>query len=330
MRRLQAPRYGEPEQVLEIVEVPGEPEPGPGEVRLAVPAVGLNFLDVMLCRGEYPQQPPPPVTPGVEVAGRVLATGAGAEHLQGREVIACPTLPAGALGDQVTVPAELVTPRPPDLPPEVAAGLPVIYQTAWVALTRAAVAAGETVLVHAGAGGVGVAATQLAVARGARVVCTAGGPDKTARCRDNGAAVAVDYHREDFVAAVHEATGGSGADVVIDPVGGQVAARSLDCLAFEGRQVVVGAAAGAPPPVDPMRLAAGNVSLIGVSWGSAYPWRRPDQVQQAYQELFTMYRAGQIRPPVTRVEPLEGAPAALADLAAGRTTGKVVVTMGES
>ncbi|MPZ27640.1 MAG: zinc-binding dehydrogenase [Micromonosporaceae bacterium] len=329
-RKLVARGYGEPEQVLTVAELPGDPPPGPGEARIAVSAAGLNYLDVSLCRGEYPQQPEPPFTPGVEAAGHVVAVGSGVDagRLLGRDVIACPTLPRGALGESVTVDAALVVPRPPELPAVAAAALPVTYQTGWFALSRAGLAAGETVLVHAGAGGVGIATTQLAVARGARVICTAGGPEKAAVCREHGAELAVDYRREDFVAAVRDATGGRGADVVVDPVGGAVTAQSLECLAFEGRLVSVGAAAGAPPPVDPLRLVAGNWSLVGLSWGSAYPGRRPEAVAAAYQELFALHRAGAVRPPVTRVVGLAEAPAALADLAARRTTGKLVVQIG--
>lgn len=329
MRRLLAHRHGEPEQVLAVADVPDDPPPGPGEVSLAVAAVGLNFLDVTLCRGDYPGQPEPPVTPGVEVAGRVVAAGAGAGALLGREVLACPALPRGALGETVTVNAALAVPRPPELSAVEAAALPVVYQTGWFALARAGLAMGETVLVHAGAGGVGIATTQLAVARGARVICTAGGPAKAEVCRGHGAALAVDYRRDDFVAAVREATGGRGVDVVVDPVGGEGFARSLECLAFEGRMVAVGAAAGAPPPVDPMRLVAANATLVGLSWGSTYPWARPEAVADAYQQLFALHAAGAVRPPVSRVVPLESAAAALADLAARRTTGKLVVQMGE-
>ncbi|HLU44721.1 MAG TPA: zinc-binding dehydrogenase [Natronosporangium sp.] len=328
MWRWQADRFGPPDQVLRLVEAPEDPPPGPGQVRLVVRAVGLNFLDVMVCRGEYPQQPPPPVTPGVEVVGQVVAAGPGAEALLGREVIACPTFPAGGLAEQVTVSVGLVVPRPPELPPVAAAGLPVIYQTAATALARAGLQAGQTVLVLAAAGGVGIATIQLARARGARVVAAAGGPEKLAYCREQGVDALVDYRQEDLAAAVRAATGGYGADVVVDPVGGELSARALDCLAFEGRLVAVGTAAGQPPPVDPTRLMASNQSVIGVSWGSSYPWRRPAQVAATYQELFELYRQGLVRPPVSRVVPFQSAASALADLAARRSTGKLVVEMG--
>lgn len=329
IRRLVAGRTGEPADVLSVAVLPDDPPPGPGEVRLAVRTVGLNFLDVMLCRGEYPVRPDPPMTPGVEAAGRVVAAGAGAEHLLDQEVLACPALPRGALGTTVTVDAAVVVPRPSTIDPVTAAALPVTYQTAWFALERANLTAGRTVLVHAGAGGVGIAAIQLAVARGARVLATAGGPAKTAICCDHGAQVAIDYTAEDFVPAVLAATGGRGVDVVVDPVGGDVFARSWDCLAFEGRVVAVGAAGGAPPPVDPLRLMAANATLVGLSWGSQYPWQRASAVESAYQELFDMCASGAVRPPVSRVVSLDEAPAALTELAERRTTGKIIVRIDE-
>ncbi|WP_018786423.1 zinc-binding dehydrogenase [Micromonospora sp. CNB394] len=329
IRRLTAGRTGEPADVLSVAELPDDPPPGPGEVRLAVRTVGLNFLDVMLCRGEYPVRPDPPMTPGVEAAGRVVAAGAGAGHLLGQEVLACPVLPRGALGSTVTVDAAVVVPLPSAMDPVIAAALPVTYQTAWFALERAGLTAGQTVLVHAGAGGVGIAAIQLAVARGVRVLATAGGPAKTAICRDQGAEVAIDYTTDDFVPAVLAATGGRGVDAVVDPVGGDVFARTWECLAFEGRLVAVGAAGGAPPPVDPLRLMAANATLVGLSWGSQYPWRRASAVGAAYRELFDMCASGAVRPPISRVVSLDEAPAALTELAERRTTGKIIVRIDE-
>ncbi|MCO8274064.1 NADPH:quinone oxidoreductase family protein [Actinoplanes sp. TRM 88003] len=311
IRRLIATSEGEPQDVLRLATLDDDPPPGPGQVTLAVHAVGLNFLDVSLCRGEYPVRPDPPMTPGVEAAGRVID---GPAEWIGREVVACPALPHGALGDTVTIDADLVVERPSDVDPITAAALPVTYQTSWFALERARLKPGETVLVHAGAGGVGIATIQLAVARGARVIATAGSPEKRDICLAQGAAEAWGY--EDFPGDL---------DVVIDPVGGDLLSRSIDRLAFEGRLVSVGMAAGPPPPVDPARLIARNADLIGVSWGSRYPWARPAEVRAAYDELFRRCAAGELRPPVTRVVSLEEAPAALADLAARRTTGKVIV-----
>ncbi len=223
-RRLQARHHGEPEDVLKLVEVPEDPPPGPGEVTLTVAAVGLNYLDVSLCRGEYTASSALPATPGVEAAGHVVRAGPGAEHLIGHEVLACPTFPRGALGDEVTVDAALVIDRPSGMSATVAAALPVTYQTAWFALERARVTAGDTVLIHAGAGGVGIAATQLAVARGARVLATAGSAAKRELCLAEGADQALAYDEIDALRGV--------IDVVMDPVGGSLLGRSLPCLSF--------------------------------------------------------------------------------------------------
>ena len=325
MRQLQATRFGAPQDVLAVTDTEDAPL-AYGEVRLACHAVGLNFLDVMLCRGMYPGQPQP-VTPGVEVVGQIVEAAPGAAATVGEIVLACPTMPRGALGERVAVSAALTIPVPPGADPVQLAALPVTYQTAWFALRRAALAEGETVLVHAGAGGVGIAVTQLATAWGARVIATAGGPEKAAVCREQGAVAAIDYRADDFVRAVAEITHGRGADVVIDPVGGDVFARSLSCLAFEGRIVPAGAAGGRPVPVDPLALAAANVSVIGLSWGSAYPYQRPAEVRAAYAELFAML-GSQVRPVIDRVIGLEEVPAALADLEARRTIGKIIVQPG--
>jgi NADPH2:quinone reductase len=323
MRRLEADRFGAPTQVLRLVDTV-EPTAGPGQLLLHSEAVGLNFLDVMLCRGDYPGQDTPPIVPGVEVVGRVMEAAPGTGFTAGQRVLSCPAMPSGALGERVVVDAAVTVPAPDRLDPLHLAALPVNYQTAWFALDRAAVRHGETVLIHAGAGGVGIAATQLALARGARVIAVAGGARKTQLCRAQGA-VAVDHEHEDFVQVVHDVTDGQGVDVVIDPVGGGVQARSWACLAFEGRLVVVGAAGGPPPPVDPMSLTAANVSVIGLSWGSTYPWRRPEAVRDVYARLFGML-GDEVRPVLDRVVGLEQAAVALTDLANRRTIGKIVVT----
>jgi NADPH:quinone reductase len=238
-------------------------------------------------------------------------------------VLACPAMPGGALGERVVVDAAVAVLVPEELDPVHVVALPVNYQTAWFALERASVTGGDTVLVHAGAGGVGVATTQLALARGAQVIAVAGGARKADLCRSQGA-IAVDHERDDFVHVVDEVTKGRGVDVVVDPVGGDVQARSMGCLAFEGRLVVVGAAGGPPPLVDPMRLAASNVSLVGLSWGSTYPWLRSAAVRDVYARLFSML-GSEVRPLVDRVVGLGQAAVALTDLANRRTIGKIVV-----
>lgn len=316
-------RFGEPGDVVEI----GERERlslAPGEIRLACEAVGLNFLDTSLCRGTYPQVPTPPFTPGVEVAGRVIEAGVGAETMLGLEVLACPALPRGALGDEVVIQASLAVARPSHVDAVTAAALPVTYQTSVFALERGHVRAGQTILVNAGAGGVGTATTQLARARGVRVITTAGGPEKVALCLEQGADLAIDYTSEDVVAMVREATNGRGVDAVIDPVGGPMTDISLDCLAFEGHLVAIGAAGG-PSAIDPTRLMGANVTVVGLSWGSQYPWERPAEVATVYDHLFDLVASGAVRPVIQRVVGLDETAAALDDLAGRRTTGKIIV-----
>ena len=291
MRRLEAAAHGEPADVLGVVDVDDEPL-GDTEVRIECRAVGLNYLDLMRCRGTYPLPPAFPLTFGVEVAGRVVEAGPGAAGHVGGEVLACPTLPRGALAERVVVDARFVVPRPADVDPLAAAALPVNYQTAWFGLERAGVGEGTTVLVTAAAGGVGIAAIQLAAARGARVIAAAGGPRKAAVCREQGADVAIDYLAADVATAVADATGGAGVDVVLDQVGGPGFASLLDLVAFEGVVVAIGTAGGPITPVDPMALAARNVGVIGLSWGSMYPARRPDRWRRATSSCSTCTAAG--------------------------------------
>ena len=318
-------QFGEPGSVLHLAER-DRPEVGPGQLRLRCEAVGLNFLDVMMCRGDYPAVPAPPFVPGVEVSGVVIEAGAGVEHLLGSAVLACPALPNGALGDEVVIDASLAVVRPASVDAVTAAALPVTYQTSWFALERARLEAGDTILVNAGAGGVGTATIQLARARGIRVLATAGGPEKTAVCLEHGADLAIDYRDADVATLVRETTGGRGVSAVIDPVGGAMTEVSLDCLAFEGRLVAVGTAAGSSL-IDPATLMARNVDVVGLSWGSRYPWERPEQVAGVYRALFDLLEAGLVAPLIDRVVGLEEAGGALDDLAARRTRGKIVVAI---
>lgn len=318
-------RFGEPGDVLRVTERPqGALEQG--QIRLRSEAVGLNFLDVMMCRGDYPGVRVPPFVPGVEVAGVVIEAAEGSEHPVGAHVLACPALPHGALGDEVVIASSLAVRRPSTVDAVTAAALPVTYQTAWFALDRARLAPGETVLINAGAGGVGIATIQLARSRGLRVIATAGGPEKTAVCLAQGADLAIDYRDADVVDLVRAATGGEGVAAVVDPVGGAMTALSLDCLAFEGRLVAVGTAAG-PSQIDPAALMARNVDVVGLSWGSRYPWERPARVREVYDALFDLVAEGRVRPLIDRVVALDDAGAALDDLAARRTRGKTIVVL---
>jgi NADPH2:quinone reductase len=294
-------------------------------VRIEVEACALNFADDLLCRGTYQEKPPKPFTPGLEVAGVVVEAGSGATHGVGNRVAGSPLLPHGALATTCIARSADVFAVPDDMAAGDAAAMHVTYQTGWFALhRRAALREGQTLLVHAGAGGVGSAAIQLGRAAGARVVATAGGPDKVALCRDLGAEVAIDHRSEDFVAIVNDLTGGKGADVIFDPVGGETFDRSRKCIAWEGVILVIGAAGGRYFEAPSNHVLVKNYTVAGLNWGG-YRTRAPELVAQAHAELVELYQRGAIRPLVSQVIPLDDAVDGLEAVVTGHTTGKVVV-----
>jgi NADPH2:quinone reductase len=318
--------FGEPADALKRANAAAL-EPSDGEIAVSVDAIGLNFLDVSVCRGAYFSQPTLPIVPGAELVGRVDAVGGGVTSLAvGDRVAAMSPSAQGAFAERIVVPATAAHRVPAEIPDEHAAGLLVTYQTAYFALLRRAMlSAGEWLLVHAAAGGVGTAAIQLGRAVGARVIATAGTPEKLELCLEQGAEIAINYKSDDFVAVVNEATGG-GASVVFDPVGGEVFTRSHECTAFEGRLVPIGWAGGTPPEIDALTLLGRNLTLIGVSWGSAYPLVRPDLVAEAHAALLELYAQGRIRPVVPRVWDFDDLPQAVQALADGAVIGKAVVS----
>jgi len=217
---------------------------------------------------------------------------------------------------------------PDDLPAEDAAGILVTYHTAHVSLIRRAnLQPGEWVLVHAGAGGTGSAAIQIAASCGANVIATSRSPEKTQVMRELGADVAINSAQEDFVDVVMEATAGKGADVILDPVGGETFRRSLDCIAFEGRLIPVGWASGIPSQLDLLQLLQRNLTVVGVSWGAVYPSRAPDVVQETHKQILHGWRAGALRPLVRQITPFAELPSAVQALADGAVIGKAVVRL---
>ncbi len=328
MRAWQVQRLGDPEQALELAEVE-EPSPGPGEVVIEVEATALNFFDILLCRGEYQERPELPFTPGGEISGTVSEVGEGATMRAGQHVIATPPLPRGGYAGKVTVPVSSVFPIPESMPPEKAAALPITYQTAHVALHhRARLKAGETMLVHAGAGGVGSAAIQLARAAGARVIATAGGPEKVGICRELGAETAVDYREENFIEVVKEATDGRGADVVFDPVGGDTFDGSRRCVAFEGRILIIGFTGGRISDAPTNHILVKNYSVVGVHWG-LYARVMPELVNSTHERLISLYEEGEIDPLIFRTVPFGELPEALKLLGSRGTYGKLVTRPGD-
>jgi NADPH2:quinone reductase len=316
---------GEPREAMRLDEVP-VPEPGPGEVLLRVLAANVNFPDAMLCRGQYQIRPPLPFTPGVEMCGRVEALGEGVTGLAaGDRVITPAALPGGAFAQYAVVTAAGVLPAPEALDDAEAAALHIGYQTGWFGLhRRAALRPGETLLVHAAAGGVGSAAVQLGKAAGATVIGVVGGPEKAKTARELGADIVVDRHSEDFVAVVKEATAGRGANVVYDPVGGEAYTKSTKCIAFEGRIVVVGFTSGTVPAPGLNHALVKNYGILGLHWG-LYNTHDPVAVRHAHDELTRLAAQGEIRPLVTERLPLDAAADAVQRVADGTTTGRVVI-----
>lgn len=324
MRAWRVHQLGEPRHALVLDEVE-DPRPGADEVLVRVAAAALNFPDVLLCEGSYQERPDLPFTPGFEVAGRIVAGGPGAGGLDGRRIAGMCRLPRGGLAEMTVLPRASALPIPAHMSYTEAASLQVTYHTAYAALhRRAAIQAGETLLVHAGAGGVGSAAIQVGVAAGARVIATAGGTDKVAVCRNLGAEVAVDYTEEDFVDRILEHTAGRGADVVVDPVGGEVFDRSRKVVAFEGRIVVVGFASGRAGELATNHAMVKNYSVVGLHWG-LYHYRIPTAVEQVHAAVVKLYTAGAVRPLISGVIDMAEVPAAMHRLSSRETIGKLVV-----
>ena len=323
-------RLGPPDSmVLEEVE---EGAPPPDRVRIKIESAAVNFPDALLVAGTYQVKPELPFVVGLEVAGRVLAAPSGSPLKPGDRVLALLQtgggLTSGGFGELVDASPATVIPIPEAMSFEHASALMLTYQTGYFGLhRRAQIKEGEVLLVHAGAGGVGSAAIQLGKAAGARVVATAGSDAKVRLCQELGADLAVNYKEGDFVQAVKDFTGGAGADVIYDPVGGDVYDRSTKCIAFEGRLVVVGFTSGRIPTAAVNHALVKNYSIVGLHWG-LYNQRAPELVAAATEELFRLYLAGKIRPHISDRRPLAEAPQALATVAEGRSTGKVVILPG--
>lgn len=319
-----AREWCEPE-AMELAEMPTL-EPGPGEVVINNRAAALNFFDILLIQGKYQIKPPLPCTPGSEVAGVIESVGAGVTDLAPGDRVQA-IVSSGGYATHSRALAAKTFRIPESMSFEEAAGMIVVYQTSYFALTRRTrVTPGEWLLVHAGAGGVGSSAVQLGLALGACVVATAGSDDKLDFCREQGAEAAFNYSDSKWVDEVKALTGGRGADIIYDPVGGEVFDLSTKCIAPEGRLLVIGFAGGTIPQIAANRVLLKDMSLVGVFWGS-YVERHPEALGEMQRDLIGLYDAGRIKPVVTRTWPLAEAPAAMRALAARQTTGKVVLTI---
>jgi NADPH:quinone reductase len=322
MRALQVTRLEGPDG-LELVDVP-EPEGGDA-VRIDVVAAGASFPDLLLSRGQYQIKPDPPFVPGVEVAGVVRDAPEGSGVQAGDHVMA---FTFGGFAETVLAPAAMTFPVPEGLGFDAAAGFIMNHHTAHFALhRRGRLAEGETVLVHGAAGGVGTAVVQVAKGAGARVIATASTPEKAEVARQAGADEAV-LADEGWVQAVRELTGGRGADVIADPVGGDRFDASLRCLAPEGRLLVIGFTSGRIPEVAVNRLLLRNVDVVGVAWG-AFLGVDPDLGRAIAEDLDRLVAAGHVRPVVGATYPLEEGAQALRDLEDRAAQGKIVLRVRE-
>jgi NADPH:quinone reductase len=322
MKAWQVRELGEPRDVLTLAEVP-DPEPGPGQVLVRVLGAATNFPDVLMCRGLYQVRPPLPYTPGIELCGEVLATGLDVTGIAaGDRLVGAPV--GGAFAELALMNAASALPAPDGLDDAEAAAFFVTYQTGWFGLyRRAGLAAGETLLVQAAAGGVGSGAVQLGKAAGARVIGVAGGAEKAEAARTLGADVVVDRHTQDFVEVVKEVTGGRGADVVYDPVGGDTYTRSTKCIAFEGRILIIGFAGGQIQSAALNHALIKNYSIVGLHWG-LYQSKNPQLIRDCHAQLTKLVAEGAIRPLVSERLGLDEVPAGLQRLADGGTVGRIV------
>ena len=323
MKAWRVHEFGEPTKVLQLDEVP-RPEPGPGQVQVELETTAASFAENLMMRGLHQAKSELPFSPGLEIAGRVSALGEGVEHRIGDRVVGVGPVPTGGLAEYCVVDAPSMFPIPDDIPFSVATALFGSYGCADFALhTRGQLQRGECVLVHAGASAVGSACIQLAKVAGAKVIATAGGERKAAFCLEMGADHAVDYLVDDFLPVVQEATGGRGADVVCDNVGGDVFDRTTKCIAPDGRILVIGFASGRIPTIAANRILLKNCSIVGVGGGT-----RKWSLGQSFPEFCDLYRQGKISPAMMLM-PFDSVPEVYRRIPARESIGKFIIQIKE-
>jgi NADPH2:quinone reductase len=323
-------QWGDPDSMV-FEDVDEGPSPKDGYLRLKVEAAAINFFDALLIQGTYQVKPEFPFTPGGEIAGTVLAAPADSGFKAGDRVqagIGDNALTHGGYAEVADVVPMAANKIPDSMSFADAAAFMVVYQTAHFALhRRAKLQAGEVLLVHGGAGGVGTAAIQLGKLAGATVIATAGSDEKAEVCLELGADHAINYKAEDFADRVNAITDRAGADVIYDPVGGDVYDRSTKCVAFEGRIVIIGFTSGRIAEARTNHVMVKNYSVVGLHWG-LYRFKKPELIDETTKELFKLYEEGKIKPHISATYPLSEAPKALNAVASGKTTGKVVLVPG--
>jgi len=345
MRAWRTHEYGQPRDVLKLDEVE-IPEPGEGELRVRALGIPLNLNDLeRITGGNMMVRPELPYSPGMEVMGVVDACGPGAEGLQDKRVVAITRLAHGGFAEYSICPAVSAFEMPDDIPLPDAAALFFPFHLAWLGLfDRADLQAGETVLIHAAAGGAGSAAVQLAVDAGAHVVATVGSDDKVRLCRDLGAETVINYRTEDFAKIVMDQTSNKGVEVVFDNVGEAVMADSMNCVAYNGRYVMMGFASNKlvadEPFIVPRRIALGNLKLCGVLLAYQAPemadmiktamgWNFAPAIlgEEIMRAIVDLVVAGTIKPVVGETIGFEGVPAGIEAMERRRTTGRTIVML---
>jgi NADPH2:quinone reductase len=325
LKALLCKQFGPPESLV-LEDVPS-PRPGPGEVVVGVKAASVNFPDVLIIQNRYQFKPPLPFSPGSELAGVVKEVGPDVKNVKpGDKVIAFTTF--GAFAEEVKTEAARLLPMPEGMGFDAAASFILTYGTTDHALRdRAQLKAGETLLVLGAAGGVGVAALEIGKALGARVIACASSNDKLAVCREHGADETINYALEDLRERIKALTGGKGADVIYDAVGGAYTEPAFRSIAWRGRHLVIGFAAGEIPKLPLNLPLLKGAAVVGVFWGD-FTRREPQAFAESARQLARWYGEGRLKPHVSATFPLEKAADAMNLLASRKAKGKVVVVIG--
>jgi putative PIG3 family NAD(P)H quinone oxidoreductase len=319
------PSYGGPD-VLTWAEVP-DPVPGTGEVLIEVAATAINRADLLQRQGHYPPPPGASPYPGLECSGRIAALGDGVTGWRVGDDV-CALLAGGGYAERVAVPAAQLLPVPGGLSVVDAAALPEATCTVWSnVMTAGRLQPGEVLLVHGGAGGIGTMAIQVGARAGARVLCTAGAEHKRRRCVELGAAVAIDYRNEDFVARIAEETGGQGADVILDGIGASYLPRNVQALATGGRLMNIGLQGGRKGELDLALLMGKRASITSIALRPRPVAEKAEVCAAVQANLWPAIEAGEIRPVIDRVLPIAKAAEGHAAVEAGETIGKVVLAV---
>lgn len=320
MRAIRIHEFGEPKD-LKLDEIP-RPEAGPGEILVRVRSAALNFPDILKIAGKHQNKIEPPFSPGSEFAGTVAEVGAGIEGFEeGDRVFA--RMGSGGFAEYVAVPVDKIVRTPDGMPDEDAAVFSLVYHTSYIALIhRGRLQPGETVLIHSAAGGVGLAAVQIARAKGAgKIIGTVGSDEKEELVRENGADLVVNYQTQDFVEVVKRETDGRGADIIYDPLGGEVGERSAKCIASEGRILIIGFTSGAFPKFRSNHMLVKNYDVIGVLIGRTNEAAH----RRSWDEVLDLYLKGAIKPVISRRFPMEKAAEAMELLSSRKAVGKIVL-----